>query len=474
MGFRKDFLWGGATAANQCEGAYNEDGKGLSNVDLLPAGSDRVEILKGEKRMFDFDDDHYYPAKDGIDMYHRYKEDIKLFAQMGFKCFRMSISWTRIFPNGDDEKPNEAGLKHYEDVFKECHKYGIEPIVTITHFDCPMNLVKKYGGWRNRKTIECHKRYTETIFKRYNGLVKYWITFNEINMIMHAPFMGAGIYLEDGEDRYSTLYTCAHHELVASAYAVKIGHEINQDNKIGCMLAAETAYPDNCRPDNVLQAIYDNHDNYSFIDVQAFGSYPNYILKDFERHNFKVPFKDDDEEILKKYTCDFVSCSYYVSRVSKHIREGESVEGNLMRGFKNPYLKLTEWGWMIDPEGLRITLNELYDRYRKPLFIVENGMGAKDKIENGVINDDYRIKYLHDHIEEMKKAVEYDGVDLIGYTPWGCIDLVSAGTGEMEKRYGFIYVDRDNRGNGTFNRFPKKSFYWYKKVIATNGEDLSL
>ncbi len=472
MSFRKDFLWGGATAANQCEGAYNEGGRGLANVDVIPHGKDRLAVVSGERKMLDFEDGYFYPAKQAIDMYHHYKEDIALFAEMGFKVYRLSIAWSRIFPNGDEEKPNEEGLKFYEDLFKECHKYGIEPLVTITHFDCPIHLIKEYGGWRNRKMIEFYKRLVTVLFTRYKGLVKYWLTFNEINVMLHGPFMGAGICFEEGEDKYKVLYTAAHHELVASSWATKIAHEIDENNKIGCMMNAGTSYPYSCDPKDVFEAQQTNHRNYFFVDIQSRGEYPAYALKEFERKGFELPVKEDDLKILKENTVDFISFSYYSTRVSKAEGESDSTI-NLMKSTKNPYLKSTDWGWQVDPLGLRITLNEIYDRYQKPMFIVENGLGAYDKAdENGYVEDDYRIEFLRDHIKAMKDAVELDGVDLLGYTTWGPIDLVSAGTGEMSKRYGFIYVDRDDYGNGTLKRSKKKSFDWYKKVIESNGEEL--
>jgi len=475
MGFGKDFLWGGATAANQCEGAYNVDGRGLANVDVIPHGKERWNVVVGNRKMLDFEEGYYYPAQQAIDMYHHYKEDIALFAEMGFKVYRLSIGWTRIFPKGDEDTPNEAGLKFYEDLFKECKKYGIEPLVTITHFDCPIHLIKEYGGWRNRKLVDFYKKLVTVLFTRYKGLVKYWLTFNEINILLHGSFMGAGICFEEGEDRYKTLYTAAHHELVASAWATKIGHDIDPENMIGCMLAAGSYYPLTCKPEDVMESIKDNHSNYFFIDVQARGYYPNYALKEFERNHFEIPFMDDDKQILKDNTVDFVSFSYYASRVSA-AKEDDTIEkttGNVFGSVKNPYLKASEWGWQIDPLGLRITMNDLYDRYQKPLFIVENGLGAKDiPDENGYVNDDYRIAYLREHIKAMKDAVDEDGIDLLGYTTWGPIDLVSASTGEMSKRYGFIYVDRDDLGNGTLKRSRKKSFYWYKQVIASNGEIL--
>jgi 6-phospho-beta-glucosidase len=472
MAFRKDFLWGGATAANQCEGAYNLDGRGLANVDVIPHGKDRWLVATGTRKMFDFEDGYYYPAKVGIDFYHHYKEDIALFAGMGFKVYRMSIGWSRIYPNGDEETPNEEGLKFYENVFRECRKYGIEPLVTITHFDIPMHLVTKYGGWRNRKMVEFYKRLTRTLFERYKGLVKYWLTFNEINIMLHAPFMGAGICLEEGEDRFKVLYTAAHHELVASAWATKIAHEVDPEMMVGCMMNAGTSYPYSCNPEDVLLAQKTNRQNYFFIDVQSRGRYPGYALKEFERHGFEVPAKDDDLEILRNNTVDFISFSYYSTRVVTTDATAKRDKNNMLDSVSNPYLEKSEWGWTIDPLGFRITLNELYDRYQKPLFVVENGLGAKDEFVNDTVEDDYRIEYLRKHIQNMKDAVDLDGVDLLGYTTWGPIDLVSASTGEMSKRYGFIYVDRDDYGNGTLKRYKKKSYDWYKKVIASNGEDL--
>ncbi|MGX7265850.1 6-phospho-beta-glucosidase [Enterococcus crotali] len=475
MGFRKDFLWGGATAANQCEGGYNEGGRGLANVDLAPVGPDRFPVITGEKKMFAFDDEHFYPAQNAIDMYHRYKEDIALFGEMGFKTYRLSIAWSRIFPLGDETEPNEEGLKFYEDLFKECRKYNIEPLVTITHFDCPMHLVEKYGAWRSREMVGFYENLCNVIFNRYKGLVKYWLTFNEINMILHAPFMGAGLYFEEGENKEQVKYQAAHHELLASAIATKIAHEVDPENQVGCMLAAGTNYAYTCKPEDVWAARKADRENFFFIDVQSRGEYPAYALKELEREGIELPIEDGDLELLKAYTVDFISFSYYSSRVqSTDPAINEKTAGNIFASVKNPYLEASEWGWQIDPLGLRTTMNDLYDRYQKPLFIVENGLGAVDTPdENGNVIDDYRIEYLAAHIQAMKDAVELDGVDLLGYTTWGCIDLVSAGTGEMKKRYGFIYVDRDNEGNGTLKRSKKKSFDWYKKVIATNGEDLT-
>lgn len=470
----ENFLWGGATAANQCEGGYLAGGRGLANVDVVPHGKDRFPIAMGKLKMLACDEEHFYPSHEAIDMYHRYKEDIALFAEMGFKCYRFSMAWSRIFPNGDDATPNEEGLQFYEDMIDECLKYGIEPLVTICHFDVPMNLITTIGSWKNRKMVDHYVRYCETIFKRYKDKVKYWLTFNEINMLLHLPFMGAGIIIEEGEDEKQVKYQAAHHELLASALATKVAHEINPEFKIGCMLAAGNTYANTCAPEDVWESMQKDRENYFFIDVQARGVYPAYAKRMFERENINVQMQPEDEEILRENIVDFISFSYYSSRLaSADPAVSAKTQGNVFATLKNPYLKASEWGWQIDPLGLRITLNSLYDRYQKPLFIVENGLGAVDTVqEDGSIHDDYRIEYLREHIKAMKDAVNIDGVELMGYTPWGCIDLVSASTGEMKKRYGFIYVDRDNEGKGTLARSKKDSFYWYKKVIASGGEEL--
>ena len=474
MGLKKDFLWGGATAANQCEGGYKEGGRGLANVDVAPHGNDRFPVLAGKMKMFECDEEHYYPAHEAIDMYNNYKEDIKLFAEMGFKCYRLSIAWTRIFPTGEEEYPNEEGLKFYENIFDECLKYGIEPLVTICHFDVPMYLVEKYGGWRSRKLVDLYVKYCEAIFTRYKDKVKYWLTFNEINMILHLPFIGAGLYIENAENEEQIKYQAAHHQLVASALATKLAREINPEFKIGCMLAAGNTYAYTCHPEDVFKSMEKDRENYFFIDVQSRGEYPAYALKELNRKGISIVMKGEDIKILKENTVDFISFSYYSSRCTSADPEiSAQTEGNVFATLKNPHLKASEWGWQIDPLGLRITMNSLYDRYQKPLFIVENGLGAVDTPdENGYVSDDYRIEYLREHIKTMIDAVELDGVDLMGYTPWGCIDLISASTGEMKKRYGFIYVDKDNEGNGTLKRSKKKSFDWYKQVIATNGKEL--
>lgn len=472
MPLQKDFLWGGALAANQCEGGWNEGRRGLSNADVLPYGADRIAVIKGDRPMLTPDGEHYYPAQTSIDFYHHYKEDIALFAEMGFKVLRLSIAWGRIYPNGDDPSPNEEGLRFYENVFEECRRYGIEPLVTITHYDIPMHLVTEYGGWRSRKLVELYKQLAVTLFTRYKHLVKYWLTFNEINIMTSACFMAAGIIFADGDDRYTVINDAVHHVLVASAWAVKLCHEIIPDAKIGCMLNAGIYYPMSCDPKDVQAAQAENRKHYMFSDVQVRGCYPAFVLREYERHGYTPPFAADDDTVLRQNTVDFVSFSYYSTRVVKAGAEGE-YDSNLLRSAPNPYLQTEPWGRFLDPLGLRITMNEIYDRYQKPLFIAENGLGALDEPdENGYVADDYRISYLRDHIQEMKNAVEQDGVELMGYTCWGPIDLVSVATGQMRKRYGFIYVDLDDMGHGTLRRTKKKSFDWYKKVIASNGEDL--
>ncbi|WKV08240.1 6-phospho-beta-glucosidase [Thermoanaerobacterium sp. CMT5567-10] len=476
--FPEGFLWGGATAANQCEGAYNEGGKGLSTADILTSGSRTTP-----RRITPvLEEGAYYPSHEAIDFYHRYKEDIKLFAEMGFKVFRMSIAWTRIFPNGDDAEPNEEGLKFYDNVFAELKKYNIEPLVTISHYEAPYNLTKKYNGWANRKVIDFYVKYCETIFKRYRDVVKYWLTFNEINALT-MPFgtFIAGAIMPEGNGELTNSksnneqirYQALHHQLVASAKAVKLGHEINKNFKIGCMIAYMCTYPLTCKPEDVLLAQQkDNLSNFLCSDVQVRGAYPGFAKRYFKENNINIVMEEDDEKTLKEGCVDFYTFSYYMSNCISSDPNQEEIGGNLSMGLKNPYLKASDWGWQIDPKGLRWTLNNIYNRYQIPIMVVENGLGAVDTVEeDGSINDDYRIEYLREHIKEMKEAIA-DGVDLIGYTTWGCIDLVSASTGEMEKRYGFIYVDKDNEGKGTLKRIPKKSFYWYKKVIETNGEEL--
>lgn len=469
MNLNNNFLWGGAVSANQLEGAYKEAGKGISIADCLTAGS----LKRRRKFTCAIEENEYYPSHEAIDFYHHFREDIALFAEMGFKCFRTSINWTRIFPEGDEKYPNENGLRFYDDLFDECLKYNIEPIVTISHYETPLGLLRKYGSWRNRKTIDFYLNFCRVIFERYKNKVQYWMTFNEINCILTNSILAAGIEIGEGENYYQAAFQAAHYELLASAKAVKLGHEINPDYKIGMMMIYPTTYPATCNPEDVFESINAMDMHYYFSDVQVRGYYTNKNKKILERKNVTLEIKPEDIEVLRKGRVDYIGFSYYMSNVTAKNKKTEMIEGNMFSGMKNHYLKSSAWGWQIDPIGLRIALNNLYDRYQIPLFVVENGLGAVDTVEeNGSINDEYRIEYLRNHIIELKKAVKEDGVELIGYTPWGCIDLVSAGTGEMEKRYGFIYVDKDNSGKGTLKRSRKKSFYWYKKVIESNGEIL--
>lgn len=471
--FPDGFLWGGALAANQAEGACFEGGKGLTTVDMIPHGEHRLAVKLGQEKRFTLRDNEFYPSHQAIDFYHRYKDDIALMAEMGFTVFRTSIAWSRIYPNGDELTPNAEGIAFYRDLFNECKKHNIEPLVTLCHFDVPMHLVTEYGSWRNRKMVEFFTRYARTCFEAFDGLVKYWLTFNEINILLHSPFSGAGLVFEPNENQEQVKYQAAHHELLASALATKIAHEVNPENQVGCMLAGGNFYPRTCKPEDVWAALEKDRENLFFIDVQARGAYPAYTKRLFREKGISIATQVGDDDILK-YTVDFVSFSYYASRcASADMNDHNSSAANIVKSLKNPHIQASEWGWGIDPLGLRITMNMMHDRYQKPLFLVENGLGAKDEINpQGEIEDDYRISYLREHIKAMAEAID-DGIPVIGYTSWGCIDLVSASTGEMSKRYGFVYVDRDDLGKGSLTRKKKKSFYWYKKVIASNGADLS-
>lgn len=445
--FPKEFLWGGATAANQYEGAYNVGDKGLSVQDVTPRGG--VPVSDNDLNPFITE----LPTEDnlkleGIDFYHRYKEDVALFAEMGFKVFRTSIAWSRIFPNGDELEPNEEGLQFYDNLFDELAKYGIEPLVTLSHYETPLHLARKYNGWVNRDLIGFYERYVRTVFNRYKNKVKYWLTFNEINSVLHVPFISGGIATPVEKLSKQDLYQAVHHELVASALATKVGHEINPEFKIGCMVLAMPTYPMTPKPEDVLAAREFENQNYLFSDIHARGKYPSYIQRFFKENDINIKFESGDKELLAENTVDFISFSYYMSSVQAHDPENyQSSIGNLLGGIANPYLESSEWGWQVDPIGLRIVLNNLYDRYQLPLFIVENGLGAKDVLIEGAdgptVDDDYRIDYLKKHLQQVGEAIE-DGVELLGYTTWGCIDLVSASTAQMSKRYGFIYVDRND------------------------------
>lgn len=476
--FPKGFLWGGATAANQIEGAWNLDGKGLSTAEVVQKADDRRKMSMGDVTeetlaiaLADKTDD-LYPKRRGVDFYHHYKEDIALFAEMGFKVYRFSIAWSRIFPQGEDAQPNEAGLIFYDNVLAELAKYDIAPLVTLSHYEMPVVLTQKYNGWAGRETIAAFNRFTETVFNRYHDQVDYWLTFNEINT-------GTWGFHETGaidkglseREQLQIRYQALHHQFVASAIATKQLHQIDPNAKIGSMLARMQTYPATPKPEDVRAAQLEDEKNLFFTDVQARGEYPEYMNRFFSENGIVIHMAEDDQAILLENPVDFISFSYYMTNVTQHNQVDDGV-GNMAVGGRNPYLKESDWGWQIDPVGLRITLNAMWDRYRKPLFIVENGLGALDKLEDdGHVHDQYRIDYLRAHIEQMKESIK-DGVNLLGYTMWGPIDLISFSTSEMSKRYGFIYVDQDDDGKGTLKRIKKDSFTWYKEVIASNGETL--
>ena len=457
MGFPEGFLWGGATAANQIEGAYAEDGKGLSVQDVLPGG-----VVKPPSAG---------PTPDNlkleaIDFYHRYQEDIALFAEMGFKVFRLSIAWSRIFPRGDEAEPNAAGLAFYDRVIDELLAHNIVPLVTLSHYELPLHLAQEYGGWTNRKLIGFYENFARTVFEHFRGRVQYWLTFNEINSILHFPILAGIMNTTEKQD----LYQAIHHELVASARVTKIAHEVDATNKIGCMILAMPRYPLTPNPDDVWAALDAAHDDFTFGDVHCRGTYPGYFLRKLREAGIELSITEQDRIDLRN-TVDFVSFSYYMS-VCESATDTTRGPGNLIGGVPNPTLAASQWGWQIDPVGLRIILNEYWDRWQKPLFIVENGLGARDELVDGTVADDYRISYMNDHLVQVGEALS-DGVEVLGYTSWGCIDLVSMSTAEMSKRYGFIYVDRNDDGSGTLQRYRKKSFYWYKDVIASNGATLT-
>ncbi|MDO5408736.1 MAG: family 1 glycosylhydrolase [Eubacteriales bacterium] len=483
--FPEGFLWGGATAANQFEGGWNLGGKGLSVSDVVRAHFD-TDVKNYEKHtsitsedieeaLKHLDDEVNYPKRHGSDFYHHYKEDIALMAEMGFKTYRMSIAWSRIFPNGDDEIPNEEGLQFYDDVFDELRKYKIEPLVTMSHYEPPLNLVLNYDGWYSREVVDFFVKYVETICTRYKDKVKYWLTFNEVDSMIRHPYTTGGLVRDrfEGKNFDEVIFQAMHHQFVASALATKICHEIIPDSKVGCMLTKLTYYPYTCKPEDVLEAQQMMRKTYAYSDTQVFGEYPAYLLSYFKNNGINIRKEAGDDEVMKTYPVDFVSFSYYMSSCAAADTTGLDITpGNTILAVKNPHLETSAWGWQIDPIGLRISLVELYDRYRKPLFIVENGLGAKDVLtEDNQVHDSYRIDYLRKHFKCMLDAIIEDGVELWGYTSWACIDLISESTKQISKRYGYIYVDIDDYGNGTYNRYRKDSFYWYKKVIANNSLD---
>lgn len=481
MSLPKDFLWGGAVAAHQLEGAWDQDGKGVSVSDVLTAGSatELRRITDGAKP------GERYPNHTGIDFYHTYKEDVAFMAEMGFKCFRTSIAWTRIFPNGDDKEPNEAGLQFYDDLFDELLKYNIEPVVTLSHFEMPYNLAANHDGWLSRYTLDCFVRYADVVLERYKHKVKYWMTFNEINNQANtaAPIFGwtcSGVKFNECENPTEAMYQAAHNEFVAAALAVLKCHEINErdrlDMMMGCMCSFVPIYPYSCNPDDVMMATEDMHLRYYFSDVMVRGKYPAFAKKEWQRQGYHIKMEPGDEAIIAAGRADYLGFSYYMSEVVKADVQkdiSKSVDGGVAHSVPNPYVKASDWGWQIDPVGLRYSLVTLWERYEVPLFVVENGFGAADTVEaDGSIHDPYRVAYLKAHIEELEKAHDIDGVNVMGYTAWGWIDVVSFTTGEMKKRYGFVYVDINDDGTGSGKRLKKDSFEWYKKVIASNGKDL--
>ncbi len=465
--FPDGFLWGGATAANQIEGGYDQGGKGLSVQDVMPRG------IFGPRTATPTPDNLKLEA---IDFYHRYAEDIALFAEMGFGVYRFSIAWSRIFPNGDDAEPNEEGLAFYDRVLDELEKHGIEPLVTISHYETPLHLAETYDGWTDRRLIGFYERYARTLFERYGSRVKYWLTFNEINSLLHAPFMSGGINTPKDELSEQALYQAMHHELVASARATRIAREVAPNAQVGCMVLSMPVYPLSPSPADALEVMQFDHSNLVYGDVHIRGEYPGYFLRTLREKGIELEITDEDREDLTN-TVDFVSFSYYMS-VAATADPAKKVtgEGNIMGGVPNPTLEASEWGWQIDPTGLRLVINQFWDRWQKPLFVVENGLGAKDQLVevDGVktVVDDYRIAYLNDHLVQVGEAIE-DGATVLGYTAWGCIDVVSASSAQLSKRYGFIYVDRNDDGSGSLERYKKKSFDWYAEVIRTNGASLT-
>ncbi len=483
-GFPENFLWGGAIACSQADGGFREGGKGISTQDLryLDPSWDRAQVLEKREKWMTTEEfnqamadpsTYYYPLRRGIDFYHQYPKDIQLFKELGLKIFRTSICWSRIFPNGDDTMPNEEGIKYYSSLFQELKKQNIKIFATILHYDIPVNLVIKYGGWKNRKIIDFYLKYVKVLFENFGELVDYWLPFNEINAGKFCPWDGVCL-IEDQEENFNqSIFQCMHHQFVANAKTVELAHKMLSNPMIGAMIARFTSYPATCNPDDVMQTILDEqYSNYFYLDVMVRGKYPEYMNRFFDQFNIKIEMEPEDAKILEKNTVNFISFSYYFSQVSTVNQGWEKTSGNLIMANKNPYLESSEWGWQKDPVGLRITLNQLYDRYQLPLFIAENGLGTTDTLENdGTIHDPYRIDYLKSHFIQMREAIQ-DGVKLLGYTMWGIIDLVSCGPLTMDKRYGVIYVDLDNGGNGSGKRYRKDSFYWYQKVIETNGADL--
>lgn len=475
-GFPKDFLWGGAVAACQCEGAYDVDGRGLSTSDIhkYDTSIDRTNITKegggtlAEINNLIADKEGYYPKRHGIDFYHTYKDDLALLQEMGFKNFRTSISWSRIFPKGDEEEANEAGLQFYDRLIEEIIKDGMEPIITMSHYDIPLHLVTEYGGFANRKCIDFFVKYAKTLLERYKGNVKYWIVFNQINLVQYCQFGSLGVYDDQAENMEELKFQAVHNQFVASAMVKKLSQQIDPLVKIGTMLADCTYYPASCKPEDIVLTMKRNRMQYFYSDVQLRGEYPGYALRYFKENNMTISMAKGDEEVIKENVMDFLAISYYYSRIvdsSKNSMDPKECE-------QNPFLKPAPWEWRLDPLGFYNCLSQYWDRYQIPLMIGENGLGALDQVEaDGSIHDEYRIDYYRQHIKVLRDCVK-DGVDIFAYCAWGPIDIVSSSSAEMSKRYGFIYVDKDDLGNGSLKRLKKDSFEWYKKVVTSNGESL--
>lgn len=480
----KEFLWGGATADFQFDGGCREGGRGLSTHDFETDGS--VEhprcityrmpdgsIGLARSSFFNpeslpdgaepcLDAQYYYPSHKAVDHYHHWKEDLRLLSEMGCNVYRFSICWSRIFPTGEETEPNQAGLDFYDALIDEMTRLGMEPLITIHHDELPVYLAEHYDGWSSRHTIDCYLRYCKVLFSRYGSKCRYWLTFNEINAV--RGFAACGTHKCDNQ----THYNAVHNMFLASAQAVKLGHEMMPGSMFGAMYASSAIYPATCKPEDVFCHMQQRRQTYFFIDTMARGRYPSYAADLLRRRGVTLHTQPGDDDILAAGALDFISFSYYRSNVIS-----TETQVNVISGDPNPYLESTPWGWPVDPLGLRYVLNEFYDRYQKPLFIVENGLGAVDTIEaDGSVQDDYRISFLRDHLREMMKAMCQDGVELLGYTMWAPIDLVSLSTGEMKKRYGWIHVDMDDKGNGTLARRKKKSYDWMRQVIATQGESL--
>lgn len=477
-GFPKDFLWGGAVAACQIEGAYDVDGRGLSTSDIhrYDKEMDRAHIEKegggtlAQIKAAMNDKEGYYPKRYGIDFYHTYKSDLALFKEMGFKAFRTSISWSRIFPKGDEEEPNEKGLQFYDALIDEIIKDGMEPVITMSHYDIPLYLVTEYGGFANRKVAEFFVRYAKVLLERFKGKVKYWIVCNQVNLVPTVQFGSLGIYDDQTtpDKMEELMYQAVHNQFVACAKIKKMASSIDPNAVLGTMIADGTLYPATCKPEDIVMTMQKNRMQYFFTDVQLRGEYPVYALHYFEEKGIHLDVTPEEEQLLKENTLEFLAISYYYTRICDSTKNSMKP----FEGEQNPYLKPTPWEWRADPLGLYNTLSQLTDRYQIPIMIVENGLGAIDTVEeDGSIHDVYRIEYLREHIIQMKRAI-LDGADVFAYLSWGPIDIVSSSSAEMSKRYGYIYVDLDDYGQGSGKRIKKDSFYWYKDVISSNGEKL--